>query len=259
MKMRDKTILLVIITIGFCLISLNQAAYGSDKINSPGPYVSITFDDGWLSAFRYAIPIMDKYGFRGTHFIHAEYVDKPGYQSDYMTSAQLKELYSKGHEIGSHALNTEWASIISDPKKVEEHLVRSRDILNGFGFNTVGFAPPNGAFNPEVKEQIKSKYRYMRTIIWGPNNNILEPYNLHCYIVTNKTTLEDITKWVEQAKRYDAWVILLYHRFDATRKADTFVTPQRFEEDVNYLSTIHAKVLPIGEVLGVWKPFSHAE
>jgi peptidoglycan/xylan/chitin deacetylase (PgdA/CDA1 family) len=219
----------------------------------PGTMVSVVYDDGWVTSYEMAVPIMNGLGLRGTHFIIADWVDKPGYGFDHMTSPQLIELATAGHEIGSHSLSHATLTELS-PGELEEQLLDSKERLESFGFNVAGFAPPGGDYNESVIEMLKQHYDYSRTIVQGLN---FEPYNIYelkCYIVTEATTVSQIAGWAKNAHDQGGWLILLYHRFGLDTAQDTFVSPSRFQEHMQYLVDAQTTVLPIGEVLGVWEP-----
>ncbi len=57
----------------------------------PRPII-ITFDDGDLSVYETAFPIMKKYGLTGVAYIVGNYMDTDGY----MTAEQIKELGRRG-------------------------------------------------------------------------------------------------------------------------------------------------------------------
>jgi peptidoglycan/xylan/chitin deacetylase (PgdA/CDA1 family) len=61
----------------------------------------ITFDDGMLSQFTYAKPILDKYNFKATFYIICNSVDK----GNRLNWNNIQTLEKEGHEIGSHSMN----------------------------------------------------------------------------------------------------------------------------------------------------------
>lgn len=240
-------------------MSMKTDSQASSKDGStpwtPGQAVaSVAFDDGWVSAYKEAVPILSSAGLRATHFIHAEWVDKVGYTADHMTSTQLLDLASKGHEIGSHALNDSWKTEAGDSTKMVKQLADSKSLLEKLGLSVVGFAPPNGYYTSAIKTEVMARYKYMRTINSGLNLTGQDPFELKCVVVTNLTTLSEVGQWISLAKLQNAWLVLLYHRLEKNATADTMVTPTRFKEDMNLLKQSGIPVLPIGEVLGVWKP-----
>jgi peptidoglycan/xylan/chitin deacetylase (PgdA/CDA1 family) len=220
------------------------------------PLVSVVFDDGWVSAYAHAVPIMDSMGLRGTHFVHAGFVDKPGFQSNHMTSELLEILHSKGHEIGSHAMDTNWRDQISDPELMEAQLADSKSKLESYGFDVVGFAPPNGAFDSQVIAKTRQYYEYMRTINYGINYiDAGSERMLKCHTVTDKTSPATFRDWIRWARSTDGWLVLLYHRFadEIPAGVDTYVRPDDFRAQMEMLVRAGALVLPMREALEVWR------
>jgi peptidoglycan/xylan/chitin deacetylase (PgdA/CDA1 family) len=240
------------------LLADSPAAEPTAKAGPPdgAPLVSVVFDDGWVSAFEHAVPIMDAMGLRGTHFVHAGFVDRPGFQGDHMNSELLAILHAKGHEIGSHAMDTDWKDQMSDPALMEAQLAESKARLESFGFEVAGFAPPNGAFDSEVIDKTRQYYDYMRTIDYGINYvDTGSERKLKCYAVTDRTSPATLRDWIRWARSTDGWLVLLYHRFadQIPAGADTYVTPEDFQAQMETLVKAGALVLPMREALEVWR------
>jgi peptidoglycan/xylan/chitin deacetylase (PgdA/CDA1 family) len=70
----------------------------------------ITFDDGMLSQYTYAKPILDKYNFMATFYIICNNVDK----ENRMNWNNIQTLEEEGHEIGSHSMNHKKLSKLSE-------------------------------------------------------------------------------------------------------------------------------------------------
>lgn len=230
-----------------------------------GAKVSVVTDDGFNSFHTRGFPIMEKYDIRGTHFIHSDWVDKDGWnhgEDSHMASDKLKDLANAGHEIGSHAReHPEDVAVFADysSSELEDQLSGSKDRLEGFGFDVVGFAPPGGSFDDQVTQAVKDHYKYMRTIEEGMNLPGYDPYRLKCYTVYDTTTVEQLDGWVKDAAAKKGWVVLLYHRFsddpeDLAAPGGTFVAPDKFDEQMSYLADSGATVEPMGEILGEWSP-----
>lgn len=215
------------------------------------PRVSIVFDDGWVSAAEQAAPIMESFGFVATWFIIADFVDKPGYSADHVTSGQLEDLAEKGHELGSHSWDHPDLATL-DSAQVRQQLESSKQRLEELGFVVAGLTPPGGSINEKDMGIVKEYYAYMRTIVGGLNEEPFDRYKLKCVTVTNTTSQNEIRMWIEEAGLQDAWLILVYHRVAPVAISDTFVTPGQFQETMALLAELDAKVLTMGEVLGVW-------
>ena len=68
-----------------------------EKINLDKGLVSINFDDGYLSQYQIALPILERAGMKATFYIITQMHD-----AEHMTDAQVLDLYARGNEIGAH-------------------------------------------------------------------------------------------------------------------------------------------------------------
>mgnify|MGYP002631258154 CR=1 FL=1 len=213
--------------------------------------VSISFDDGSVSVFEHALPALQKHQLRATHFIHTGWAGRAGFQADSVASGQLAKLAAAGHEIASHALEHQgW--IDATEAEAAEHLKASKITLVHLGHDVVGFAPPGGKYQHASMEMIEKSYGYMRTIEQGINEPGGNRYALKSMTVTHQTSIEQVEAELKKAEVSKGWLILHYHRLAESPTADTFVTPARFNQDLELLVARKAKVVPIGEALGLW-------
>ncbi|HKY54871.1 MAG TPA: polysaccharide deacetylase family protein [Anaerolineales bacterium] len=110
----------------------------------PPKPVILTFDDGSATAFRTALPIMQKYGFTGTVYIVYNYIGISGY----MNVDQIRAMHAAGWEIGSHSTSHVDLTIRSDRQKDE--IVDSRSKLQALlEIPILTFAYPFGAYNSD--------------------------------------------------------------------------------------------------------------
>lgn len=70
--------------------------------------LSLTFDDGTRDHLQYALPLLERYGFKGTFYIIIrrvpERVKDPSSRTGYLTWDELRRFLKAGHEIGNHSL-----------------------------------------------------------------------------------------------------------------------------------------------------------
>ncbi len=216
------------------------------------PIVSLTFDDGWLSAYHKLIPEMNKRKLPGSHYIVAGFADTPGYGADYVSSDYVLQLARDGHEIGSHTMMHD--NLVNLPiEQVLPNLQQSKQILGDFGINIVGFVPPFGEYNDAVQAHIETTYAYSRTVKAGINVEPYMTYELWGVVVTAEMTVADLAGWVEQARQMHGWLILIFHRADEDPPSESFVRPSVFAAMMDHLVAVDADVRPVGEVLGVWQ------
>ena len=145
--------------------------------------VVVTFDDGRLNQYENALPVLTKYDIRATFFIFTNAVDA---NDKYLTSAEIRELDTFGHEIASHTILHPYLTRVDHELLVKE-LVESKAKLERIvGHSVVSLAYPFGLFNEAVVEEtMRAGYVYARTLAHEYNitaNNLLM---LPGFIITN--------------------------------------------------------------------------
>jgi len=91
---------------GYNVISMEQ--FYNFMLNGgkvPNNAVLITFDDGYDSYRKFAVPIMNKYDMVGTHFIIGNSSDHHTTATPHLTWKAMKELKDEGHSFYSHTYN----------------------------------------------------------------------------------------------------------------------------------------------------------
>jgi len=96
--------------LGFKGISLAQAMPYIDG-QKKGKVAVITFDDGFMSVFEAALPILAHYNFTATCFFVAgkisgynDWDHKKAQRMPLMGAAEIRQFAAMGHEVGSHTL-----------------------------------------------------------------------------------------------------------------------------------------------------------
>src|SRR5271157_1260422 len=85
----------------------------------------ITFDDGHISQYLHALPILQGAGVKATFFITTGWTDT---RAGYMSWRQLAELIRCGHEVQSHGWSHQFLTQCS-AQTLKEELVRSKTEL----------------------------------------------------------------------------------------------------------------------------------
>ena len=106
----------------------------------------ITFDDGNLSDFEIAFPLLAEYSFTATFFITTDLIGSDGY----MTADQIALLSQSGMSVQSHAKTHKFLDEM-DGEELRRELQESRDILEGIiGKPVTALSIPGGRFNDQV-------------------------------------------------------------------------------------------------------------
>lgn len=138
----------------------------------PEKPVLLTFDDGTISQYTNALPVLNQYGFKGVFFIMTVTLDKLGY----LSRSQVKELSDKGHVIGCHT----W-----DHHKVTEYrdsdwdlqLVKPTLLLESItGKPVVYFAYPFGIWDAHAVGKLKAHHYKGAFQLYGKFDSAAMPF-----------------------------------------------------------------------------------
>lgn len=114
--------------------------------------VVITFDDGYLDNYEFAMPILKKYQFPATIFVPSEIIGDEGI----VNVSQLKEMMANGFEVGSHGLTGEYLPGMTH-EEIVNHIGNSKKKLEELlGVKIQYFAYPIGGFSDAIKEHVKT-------------------------------------------------------------------------------------------------------
>lgn len=118
----------------------------------PAQEVYLTFDDGVISFYESAWPVLKQYRYPACVFVIAERIGMPGY----MDKEQLKELTESGLvTVGSHTMKHRYLPEL-DQKEMEDEVAASKSRIEEAVCRYVNFlAYPWGGFDERVKEAVK--------------------------------------------------------------------------------------------------------
>ena len=163
---------------GYHTITPRQLAdyveYGQSLPDKP---IVITFDDGYMDNYQEAYPLLEKYGFKATFFVIANFV---GTSDRYMNWEQLKELNKQGYDIESHTLTHKRLPFQNDDKAKME-LVSSKKIIEKKLDKKVEFlAYPGGEFDQRIEDLSRNAgYRAAFTVNFGRDYKGNDLFQLH--------------------------------------------------------------------------------
>ncbi|MFA5309398.1 MAG: polysaccharide deacetylase family protein [Dehalococcoidales bacterium] len=177
---------------GYNVITPEQFIEYRDKNTAPPPKsIIITFDDGYRDNLLIALPILEKYGFRGTFLPVTDYIDsdrifhwlKLGEKSithsqanrQYwlpLTGGDIREMSARGACFGSHTKNHRYLTRLS-PDEVAEELTASKKRLEDIlGKPVVCFSYPHSDYNDTVKNLVKKAGYRAALTNEGANNTV---------------------------------------------------------------------------------------
>ena len=162
--------------------------------------VAITFDDGDVSIYNNAFPVLRKYRFPFSVFIYTNIV-KEGPHA--MKWSHMKKLLDYGAEIGSHSVSHGYLHKRLKEESEEQYLMRlrrelvdSKNLLETeLGVPVRYFAYPYGRYNETVKEEAKKAgYEAILTVRGYENFPGDDPMRLNRRVVQRSTTPEGFIK-----------------------------------------------------------------
>lgn len=180
--------------------------------------VSLTFDDGWVSVYDNALPLLQEYDLVSTQYITSGFLNQPYY----MTTAQVQAFMNSGSEIGAHTVSHANLTQISQAD-LNMELGQSKQTLQQlFGAGVAkNLATPYGAYNANVLATIPNYYSSHRSVDEGYNTkDSFNQNNIRVKNMFTTTTAADVAAWVAKAKADKAWLVLVYHNVTPTGDFD---------------------------------------
>lgn len=168
---------------GYTPITLDEltAHFNSNKALPARPVV-ITFDDGWENQYRYAFPIMKKYGYTGIFYIYSNPIDK----KVFLKWDEIKIMADANMIIGDHTKSHPELSKIKDDSTLRQEIEDSKKIIETkIGRAINDFAYPFGDFNSHTVDIVKQAgYKSARTVFKGTRQTNDIVFMLRGIIVT---------------------------------------------------------------------------
>ncbi len=121
----------------------------SSSVPRPLLVVSLTLDDTFADEFSNAAPTLEANGMRATFYVNSSRIDLPG--GSYLTTPEILEMQTVGHEIGSHGLmHLHLVTTLFPADRIKREVCDSRVDLLARGFEIRSFAYPFGQNDADV-------------------------------------------------------------------------------------------------------------
>ena len=106
-----------------------------------------TFDDGHISNYTAALPLLQKYSCKAIFFVIGSRINE---HKDYMTWEHLLEIVSLGHRVEAHGWSHTFLTRCSDAD-LRTELVRPREVLEDrLGISVTALSAPHGRWDRRV-------------------------------------------------------------------------------------------------------------
>ncbi len=170
-------------------------------------WLSVTFDDGWLDNFQYAVPILTELQIPATIFVVSGTM--AGVPSERrMSVAQLRQLHALKIEVGAHTRTHPNLPTLGDAQLREELVGAKQDLERVLERPVRYLAYPGGRFNQRVVESVQSAgYDAACSVIGGGWNSAATRYWLYRDVFT-----DEMNSLKDRVKSSPVWRNLLHWR-----------------------------------------------
>jgi peptidoglycan/xylan/chitin deacetylase (PgdA/CDA1 family) len=137
---------------GFQVISFDDLVEGIKKGHVfARNTVVLQFDDGYEDNYKYAFPILKKYGFPATIFLISDKVNTP----DFLTWDEIKEMEKNGISFGAHTRHHVYLPMQSMAQAQDEITGSKKMIEDRLGHSIDYFSYPSGGFTVDIKHLVR--------------------------------------------------------------------------------------------------------
>lgn len=226
------------------LYDISKSSIGSWK----KPMISITFDDGWKSAFTNGIASLDKYDYKATFYLNPSSIDTSGFS--FITSEEVAALKEGGHELASHGYQHHNLTTLDTPSIDYQLEFAYRYFKQIHEQQDVSVSTPFGGTDSQVRYYARKYYASLRGTESGINTrHNFNPYNLLVLYIGNDTQPSKLAEALAEAKDRNGWLILVYHRIDTNTEGEPVVSPAQFQRHLEIVDMSGVTVFPIAAAL----------
>ncbi len=207
--------------------------------------VSFTFDDGLISQYTQALPIINAAGLKGSFYIVTN--EPASGDSGYMTWAQIKALSAAGHEIGAHTRTHPYLTSLS-AANLQSEVQGSYNDLVAQGITPKTFVYPYGDVNTTVENMVKTTgFSAARGSYFGFNDTAVDHHKMYDIRLDSSSNLATIQQYIDQAVADKRWLVFEIHDVLANSSDPYTITPAFLQSVVSYVKQSGASVVTLAQ------------
>lgn len=186
--------------------------------------VTFSFDDSGWSQPTLALPLLQRYGVKGTFFVVPPW-------HDWVSVAQT--MLADGHEFAAHGMTHQTLTGLTAQQLDDELRLSKAWIQANIGGTVDSFATPSAAFNDTVVSAVKGYFGNHRGGEEDLNFVGSDAYRLKSSFMYNTSTIAGVCARIQEAATQKGWLFLTFHDFtsDATA-AQGFTMPAAVFEGI---------------------------
>ena len=210
--------------------------------------VTLWFDDAWTSQFAAGFPLMEKYGYKAALSVPTGLIGYEAYTNWY----QIRRLTYSGWEIVSHSRTHNCETVEGSEKEIRDEIIGGKaDLLEMGGIESDIYVAPCGNNTKAADTLIKDNFKAQRLTNYGINNLPLENnYAIKVFETGNKTTLEEVKTWLNEAVRVKGWLVFMFHQVDDTGEVYG-TTPEMLENILKEINSLGLDVVLPSQVINM--------
>jgi peptidoglycan/xylan/chitin deacetylase (PgdA/CDA1 family) len=173
---------------GFSVISMQDfLAWRRGEKNIPAKSALVTIDDGYVSGYDVAWPILKKFNYPFTMFVYIKYINSGGKS---ITWDQLAEMRDAGVDIECHSYSHEnlhgkggkaaaEVAAMGYENWLKKEISESKAIIEKqLGIKVTVFTYPFGIYNQKAREAVKAAGYEAAFTVYGQRLSTSSPYDL---------------------------------------------------------------------------------
>ena len=189
---------------GYHFVSLDRISEILKKRKSPGKFVSITFDDGYLDNYLYAYPILKKYQIPFTIYVASSFPDHKAVLWWYMLDDLILNQNRLEFDFSTNKLNFE-CSTMEEKKRVSLHLRRLIKFADQPSYHYIlkNIFEPYGVDLYEKSRQLALSWEQIRELSLDPLVTI-GSHSVNHYILKSLSEDEARSEILESTRKIEA-------------------------------------------------------
>ena len=228
--------------------------YFVSAVNTNNGFVTFWFDDAWLSQYMNAYPILKRYSFPAAIAVPTSAVET----KDYVNWAQLRVLQNNGWEITNHSDTHDCKMQNWSKNIIENEIKTSSNILWKNQLTSDIFVTPCGVDGTDLRSISKEHFIGYRTVDPGFNSiDNLDFYKLKVRNTDSYTSMDQIKKWIDEAKSKNLWLILVLHKVGEAKDSNEIenynISNNNLNEIASYVKDLGIQVVVPSQMLNFSK------
>ncbi|WGM39678.1 polysaccharide deacetylase family protein [Caulobacter sp. NIBR1757] len=181
------------------------------RLSLDRPMITFSFDDVPATAALAGARVLEAAGLRGTFYICAGLEDGDGPMGRYGSSEDARRLAAAGHEVACHTFSH------LDCGQADQQAIAADVARNGLALamrgapDPVSFAYPYGDVSFAAKKALGGRFKTLRTVQAGLVTDGADANQLPAVGIEGEAGEADALRWMDEAARRKAWLILYTH------------------------------------------------